>query len=67
MEPIPTTYPSEASTGAKHIIWDFIILEATKLRPYLDYILDKERVLQAAKQSVTIVKEKLNKKPVDYA
>ena len=57
----------EVVHGEKHIIWDSLILEATKLIPYLDYILDKERVLQEAKQSVTIVKEKLNKKPVDYA
>ena len=27
--------------GAKHIIWDMIIAEVAKLRPYLDYILDK--------------------------
>ena len=37
------------------------------MKPYLDYILDEERVIQESKQSVTIVKEKLNKKPVDYA
>ena len=53
--------------GGKHIIWDALISKATKLRPYLDYILDKEMVIQESKQSVTIVKEKLNKKPVDYA
>ena len=28
--------------GAKKIIWDAIIEEADKFRPYLDYILDKE-------------------------
>ena len=38
-----------------------IIAEATKLRPYLDYILDKEIVMQAARQSVAAVKEVLNK------
>ena len=27
--------------GAKHIIWDMIIVEVEKIRPYLDYILDK--------------------------
>ena len=31
--------------GAKHIIWDVLIAELTKLRPYLDYILDKEIVM----------------------
>ena len=31
--------------GAKHIIWDVLIAEVAKLRPYLDYILDKEIVM----------------------
>ena len=53
--------------GAKHIIWDMIIAEATKLKTYLDYILDKGIVMQAARQSVTIVKEVLNKNPIDTA
>ena len=43
------------------------LLEATKLRPYLDYILDKEMVLQSTKQSVTVVKERMNKNPIYYA
>ena len=42
--------------GAKHIILDALISEATKLRPYLDYILDKEMVIKSDKQSVTDVK-----------
>ena len=37
------------------------------LMPYLDYILDKEVVIQSAKQSMTIVRERLNKKPIEYA
>ena len=53
--------------GDKHIIWDMIIAEATKLRPYLDYILDKEIIIQGARQSATIVKEVLNKNPIDTA
>ena len=31
--------------GAKNIIWDVLIAEVAKLRPYLDYILDKEIVM----------------------
>ena len=31
--------------GEKHIIWDSIIEEAIKFRPYLDYVLDKEVVI----------------------
>ena len=53
--------------GEKHIIWDAIIAEASKLRPYLDYILDKEVVIQSSKQSTPTVIEILNKKPIDYA
>ena len=30
--------------GEKHLIWDVLIAEATKIRPYLDFILDKEIV-----------------------
>ena len=37
------------------------------MRPYLDYILDKEIVIQSAKLSVTTVKERLDKNPIDYA
>ena len=44
-----------------------LISEATKLRSYLDYILDKEFVIKSAKQSVIAMKERLNKKPIDYA
>ena len=42
--------------GEKHIISDVIISEAAKLKPYLDYILDKEIVMQDSTQSVTTVK-----------
>ena len=34
--------------GDKHIIWDSIIEEAKKFRPYLDYILDKELVIHSS-------------------
>ena len=27
--------------GARHLIWDMIIVETIKLKPYLNYILDK--------------------------
>ena len=35
--------------GEKHLIWDVLIAEAAKLWPYLDFILDKDIVTQAAK------------------
>ena len=42
-----------------------IVTEAWKLRPYLNYILDKEIVIHAAKQSCSAVKEVLNNKLID--
>ena len=53
--------------GAKHIIWDSIIPEAGNLRPYLDYVLDKEAMIQSSRQIMIAAKEKLNKNPIDYA
>ena len=53
--------------GTKHIIWDAIIEEANKFRPYLDYVLDKELEIHSSRQALTAAKEKLNKKPVECA
>ena len=46
---------------------DVLIDEAAKLRPYLDYILDKEIVIQDAKQSIASLKERLSKNPIEIA
>ena len=51
--------------GARHLIWDMIIAEAVKIRPYLNYIQDKKMVINVAKHSCTVVKEALNKMLVD--
>ena len=51
--------------GAIHLIWDMIITEDVKIRSYLNYILEKEMVINAAKQSCTTIKEALNKNLVD--
>ena len=51
----------------KHIIWESIIEEGNKFRPYLDYILDKELVIYSSRQALIVAREKLNKKPVDCA
>ena len=53
--------------GYNHIIWDSLISQESMLMPYLDYILDKEVVIQSAKKSVKAIKERLNKKLIDYA
>ena len=51
--------------GAIHLIWDMIIAKVVKIRPYLNYITEKEMVINAARQSCTTVKEALNKNTVD--
>ena len=53
--------------GYKHVTWDFIRDEETNIRPYLEYILDKEIVVQYGRKSIAVVKEVLNKKPIDTA
>ena len=42
--------------GAKQLIWDVLIIEATNLIPYLDFILDKDIVTQEAEQNIMMVK-----------
>ena len=42
--------------GSRHIIWDNIITEATKMRPYLNFIKDKEVVISVARKSCVVVK-----------
>ena len=56
-----------ALQGARHMIWDKIILEANKFRPYLDFIADQESALKVSKQNILIVKQELNKKPMEVA
>ena len=51
--------------GERRLIWDMIIVDVVNLKPYFNYILDKEMVINVARQSRTAVKEALNKKPVD--
>ena len=42
-----------------------IIVEADKLRPYLDFIQDKEGATQAEKKYIHMEKQGLNKIPLD--
>ena len=49
--------------GSKHLILDVLIVEATKLKPYLDFILDKEIVTQEARKNVHMAKQDLKKGP----
>ena len=51
--------------GEKHLIWDVMIKEATKIWPYLDCIQDKYITTQEARKNVQMEKKKLNKRPMD--
>ena len=42
-----------------------IITEATKMRPYLNFIKDKEVVISVERKNYIVVKEILDKKPTD--
>ena len=56
-----------AFQGARNMIWNKIILEANKFRPYLDYIADQESALKVAKQNILIVNKELNKNTMEVA
>ena len=49
------------------MIWDKIISEADKFRPYLDFIADQEDALEMANKKVLIVMGELHKRPVGLA
>ena len=55
-----------ALQGARLMIWDKIILEA-QFRPYLEYIADQENALKVSRHNILIVKQGLNKKPMEVA
>ena len=45
----------------RHLIWDMNIIEVTKMRPYLNFIKDKETVINIARQIWEVMKENLYK------
>jgi acetylornithine/succinyldiaminopimelate/putrescine aminotransferase len=53
--------------GAKHIIWDSIVVEAAKFRVYLNFINDKDSMAITARSRCTVVNETLAKKPSEWA
>ena len=56
-----------ALQGARHMIWDKIIQEANKFRPYLDLITYRDSALKVARKNILIVKQGLNRKPMEVA
>jgi hypothetical protein len=53
--------------GDKHIIWDSIAIEASKLRVYLNFINDKYIIDITARSRCTVVNETLANKPSEWA
>ena len=51
--------------GVRHLLWDMNIAEATRIRPYLNFIKDKKMVINAVRQSCVAIKEALDRKPTD--
>ena len=51
-----------ALQGCWHMIWDKIISESDKFRPYLNFIVDQEDSLEVAKNNVSKVKGELHKR-----
>ena len=56
-----------ALQGAIHLIWDQIIIEVDKFRPYLDFIEDHKITMVEAKKKVLIVLGEIQKRPVAIA
>jgi hypothetical protein len=53
--------------GAKHIIWDSIVVEAEKFRSYLNFVNDKDNITITTMHRCTVVNETLAKKPSKWA
>ena len=51
--------------GIRILLWDMIIAEETNIRPYLNFIKDKEMVINVARHSCIAIKEGLDRKPTD--
>jgi len=53
--------------GAMHIIWDSIVVEATKFRVYLNFINDKDSMAITTRSRCIVVNETLAKNPLEWA
>jgi hypothetical protein len=52
--------------GAKHIIWDSIVVEAAKFRSYLNFVSDKDNIAIITRHRCTVVNETLAKNPSEW-
>jgi hypothetical protein len=53
--------------GDKHIIWDSIVVEATKFRSYLNFVSDKDNIAITTTHRCIVVNETLSKNPSEWA
>ena len=53
--------------GAKHLIWDTLTIEITKFRSYLNFVNNKNAIVDLALQRCKLVNENLDKKPLETA
>ena len=49
----------------RHLIWDQIIVEANKFRPFIDFITDQENALTEAKKKVSTVLVEVQRIPAE--
>jgi hypothetical protein len=52
--------------GAKHVIWDVVVVEVAKFRVYLNFINDKDSMVVTARSRCTVVNETLEKNPSEW-
>ena len=55
----------ETLQGERNLIWDMIIVEPSKVRPYLDFIRDKKSAIKVAKNHIYMTKLELSKRLLD--
>ena len=53
--------------GSKHIIWDTLSVENTKFRHYLNFIDDQSILVNLANQTLKLVNETMERKPLGIA
>jgi hypothetical protein len=53
--------------GDKHIIWDYISIEAAKFRSYLNFVNDKDNIAITTRHRCTILNDTLSKNPSEWA
>jgi hypothetical protein len=53
--------------GSKHIIWESISVEVTKLMTHINIFNDEDKIAVLAKQRCKVINETLSKRPTEWA